>query len=90
LLFDRLKTLAGAVLQAFNVTYLYPAWCIVDHPGCLKCFRNSGYTGSAHTKHFTCAVPRHRQNEAGVDPDTVDENRAGAALPMIAALLGSG
>ena len=36
------------------------------------------------------AVPRHSQNEAGVDPDTVDENRAGAALSMIAALLGSG
>ena len=39
---------------------------------------------------YFCAIPRNRQNEAGVDPDAVDENRAGAALPVITALFGSG
>ena len=39
---------------------------------------------------YFCAVPRHRQNEAGVDPDTIYENRAGAALSVIAALFSSG
>src|SRR4029077_11680477 len=36
------------------------------------------------------AVMAYRQREAGVDPPSVDEDRAGAALAAVASLLGSG
>ena len=36
------------------------------------------------------AVQAQRKSEARIDPPAVDENRAGAALPSIAAFLGSG
>ena len=36
------------------------------------------------------AVVADRQGEAGIDPPAVDQDRAGAALAAVAALLGSG
>ena len=36
------------------------------------------------------AVVAERQGEAGIDPASVDQNRAGAALPAVAAFLGAG
>ena len=36
------------------------------------------------------AVVHHRQRQARVDPATVDDDRAGAALAVVAALLGAG
>ncbi len=37
-----------------------------------------------------CAVETHREGETGIDPLPVHEHGAGAALPAVAALLGSG
>jgi hypothetical protein len=36
------------------------------------------------------AVLHDRQRQAGIDAAAVDQNRAGAALPMVAALFGAG
>ena len=36
------------------------------------------------------ALVHHRQRQAGVDPPPVDDHRAGAALAVVAALLGAG
>ena len=36
------------------------------------------------------AVMADRQRQAGIDPPAVDQDRAGAALPAVAAFLGSG
>jgi hypothetical protein len=36
------------------------------------------------------AIARHRQHEAGIDPHTVDRDRARTALAVIAAFFGAG
>ena len=36
------------------------------------------------------ALVHHRERQAGVDPPAVDDHRAGAALAVVAALLGAG
>ena len=36
------------------------------------------------------ALVHHRERQAGIDPPPVDDHRAGAALAVIAALLGAG
>ena len=53
--------------------------------------RREGFRGpQALDRHDLVAVVHAGEGEAGVDPSTVQKDGAGAALAMVAALLGAG
>ena len=63
---------------------------VVLDEGVLDRMQRAVGTGQAFDRGDRRAILHHRQGQAGVDPDAVDQDGAGAALAVVAAFLGAG